>query len=226
MTEETKSDPSPHYPLLQRAFWYAAMGPLELYARATGIYNSPQPLAEYPVRNSPAREGPIVAFGDSLTAGYGTRPPHSYPAQLSRLLRNTVINAGANGDTAEQGLQRIDADVLSHEPAVVIIGFGGNDLMQRRATEQCFACQEQMIERIQATGALTLLLGIRGSWLYGIDFHTPFRELAIKTGSLLVPCVLDSIWGVPWRMHDAAHPNVAGYRIIAQRIAAVLRPHL
>jgi lysophospholipase L1-like esterase len=172
--------------------------------------------------NSPAREGLIIAFGDSLTAGFGAPPDQSYPAHLARILHREIINRGVNGDTAQHGLERLDRDVLSQNPAIVLVCFGGNDLLQRRPIEDCFSCIEEIIRRIQATGALVVLVGIRGSWLYNIDYETPYRELAIRTGCPLVPSVLDGIWGVPWLMSDVAHPNARGYRIIAKRVAVKL----
>jgi lysophospholipase L1-like esterase len=137
-----------------------------------------------------------------------------------------VLNAGVNGDTSQHGFDRLERDVLSLNPAVVLVGFGGNDMIQRRTMDECFGCMEQIVDRLHAAGALVLLVGIRGSWLYKLDYDARYRELATRKGCLLVPCILDDIWGVPWRMHDVAHPNARGYKMIAERIATVLRPHL
>jgi lysophospholipase L1-like esterase len=206
--------------------WYAAMGPLALYGRLSGRCG---PLVEppaYGIRNSPAGPGPIVAFGDSLTAGFGVSREVAFPAQLSSLLQREVVNAGISAETSAQGLARLQHDVLNLNPAVVLIGFGGNDLVQRIPQDECFACIREIVERVQATGAVAVLLGIRGSWLYRIDYHTPFVRLAVETGAVLVPSVLDGIWGKPWLMRDIAHPNARGYTLIAQRVAERLRPHL
>lgn len=209
------------------AAWYALMGPLEVYGRITGQYRAAGPLPPYEVRNLdlPVR-GPIIAFGDSLTAGYGAPKHQSYPAHLGRMLGVQVINRGRNGDTSRQGLDRIRKDVLPLRPGVVIVGFGGNDLMQRLPDDDCFSCLAEIVSALQQQGALVVLLGIRGSWLFKVDYASRFRRLAVETGCLLVPTALDGIWGYPWRMADAAHPNGRGYRLIAAHVATILAPIL
>ena len=70
----------------------------------------------------------IICFGDSLTFGTGAPRAKSYPAQLAKMLGNPVINSGIPGDTTARALQRLDRDVLSKSPRIVLITLGGNDL--------------------------------------------------------------------------------------------------
>src|SRR5687768_13408228 len=72
----------------------------------------------------------IIAFGDSLTAGYGAQEGEAYPARLAARLSVPVVNAGVSGDTTESALDRIQNDVLSANPRIVIIGLGGNDFLR------------------------------------------------------------------------------------------------
>jgi acyl-CoA thioesterase I len=212
--------------------WYLAMLPLELYGRVSGVYRPRCKPLTHPIANTPLRNaGPIVCFGDSLTAGYGVTVAQSYPAQLAGLLNldsSVVINLGKSGETAADGLKRLDKDVLSLDPppCIVVIGFGGNDLMQRRAAADVFNDLAQIIDKLHHAGCAVILMGLRGSWLYKIDYETPFHELVVRKQCGLVPLCLDGIWGWPWRMADAAHPNGRGYKRLAMRVAAVLKPIL
>src|SRR5207244_1517883 len=72
----------------------------------------------------------VIAFGDSLTAGYGAQPGEDYPSKLSALIGTQVVNAGVSGDTTESALARIDNDVLTRNPRIVLVGLGGNDFLQ------------------------------------------------------------------------------------------------
>jgi acyl-CoA thioesterase-1 len=84
--------------------------------------------------NGNSKDITLVCLGDSLTAGYGATTPgvddksKSYPAYLQKKANITVINAGVSGDTTAQGLARVDSDVLSHNPDIVIILLAGNDV--------------------------------------------------------------------------------------------------
>ena len=120
---------------------------------------------------APCAEGPVVvAFGDSITLGSGVKPEESYPAQLQALLREQtavadlkVVNAGVGGNTVTQGLTRLEADVLAHQPRAVLIGFGMNDSVmvaagQPRVPLETFsATLTEVVRRVQATGAQALL---------------------------------------------------------------------
>lgn len=210
--------------------WYLLMGPLELIGRAAGIYRPRFAPLHAPVTNAPARNtGPVVCFGDSLTSGFGVGTGCSYPDCLLRTLTEMnmdVVNLGRSGDTSAEGVSRVERDVLSlnPKPCAVVVGFGGNDLMQRKPVAETFANLEIIVTRLQQAGCVVVLMGIRGSWLFGVDYETPFYVLAKRTGCALVPLCLDGIWGYPWRMADAAHPNAAGCRILAQRVAEILVP--
>src|SRR5207248_3851927 len=87
----------------------------------------PSPYSK--VRNLDSRGANLIAFGDSLTAGYGANPGEDYPTRLSALIGEPVINAGVSGDTTGSALARLNADVLARDPRVVIVGLGGYDVL-------------------------------------------------------------------------------------------------
>src|SRR5206468_9530617 len=83
----------------------------------------------------PTATGPWVAFGDSLTAGYGADPESAYPAVLAKKLGVPIENAGRNGETSKDGLTRIES-VAQRNPRVVLLCFGGNDALQQVPREE------------------------------------------------------------------------------------------
>lgn len=176
--------------------------------------------------NSPAGPGPIVAFGDSLTEGFGAEAGHSYPDYLSQLLGREVINHGVSGETAGDALKRLDRDILQIKPAMVLVCLGGNDLLRRIDATKTFASLREIVDRSQATGAVVVIIGVEGLPLISADFDSYYSDLASETGALYIPDVLDGLMDDQSLMSDSIHPNGAGYKKIAERIAEALQPHL
>lgn len=173
------------------------------------------------IKNYPPKDGTIVAFGDSLIAGTGSTPGNDLVSDLSQLVGEPIDNLGTPGDTARQGLDRIN-DVLSRSPRIAIVLFGGNDFLQLINKNDTFDNLRQIIEKIQESGAIVLLLGIRGGVLVDA-YASRFQSLAAETGSAFVPDVLDGIDTDVTLMSDSVHPNDAGYKRIADKIYPVLR---
>ncbi len=158
----------------------------------------------------------IICFGDSLTSGFGASDKMDYPAQLSRLLGRTVINAGVAGDTTRRALQRLEQDVLSQSPRIVLITLGGNDLKNRIPRETAFGNLRQIVQTIQNAGALVILGGIDLP-LFGRGFGEGYKAVAGETGAILIPDILEGIFGNRRLMSDPIHPNDDGYALMARR---------
>jgi len=160
----------------------------------------------------------IVAFGDSLTQGYQLGEAESYPAQLAKLIDRPIVNRGVSGDSTADGLARLDRDVLSESPRVVLLSLGANDMLRRQPIDETFANLRQIVDRLQARGALVVLIGVEGFPMVHGDYGPRYRALARKTGCVYVPDMLDDVFGDPALMYDQIHPNAAGYARIARRI--------
>ncbi len=174
------------------------------------------------------RHGPgsaIVCFGDSLTAGTGAAPDQSYPAHLARLLGKEVINAGVPGDTTASALARVPRDVLQHSPRIVCITLGGNDLKNGVGREEAFAHLETIVRTIHSSGAMVVLMGIELP-LFGRGWSEGYRDLAKRTGSVLIPNVYEGLMGRPELMSDPVHPNGRGYELLARRVHRAIKPYL
>ncbi len=164
----------------------------------------------------------IIAFGNSLVEGIGASQGNDFVSILSRQLGLDIINAGRSGDTTISAFRRIEQDVLSKEPRVVMVLLGGNDALRRISVEETFQNLGTMIDKIHEKGAGVLLIGIRGGIFSG-EYKKEFRKLAREKEVSYVSDVLDGIFGHPKLMFDPIHPNDTGYALMAGRIEPVLR---
>ncbi len=167
----------------------------------------------------------IICFGDSLTFGTGAPPGQSYPARLSEVIGQPVINAGIPGDTTARALLRLERDVLSRSPRLVLITLGGNDLKNGVDKKIAFKNLREIVAAIQGKGALVVIGGIKLLfWDRGYDEE--YEQLADDTGALLVPDILGGIMGNEKLMHDTIHPNAAGYEIMADKFYQAIKTYL
>ena len=180
---------------------------------------SPTPMAAEPLR--------IVAFGDSLTAGYGLAEKEAFPARLQAALEARghdveVINAGVSGDTASGGLARLDWSVPDGTDAV-ILELGANDALRAidpAATRQAL---DTIVRRLRERGVPILLAGMRAPRNMGADYIAAFDriyvELAETHDVLLYPFFLDGVAAESrLNQRDGIHPTAEGVEIVVERI--------
>jgi lysophospholipase L1-like esterase len=171
-----------------------------------------------PVKNRDSRGTSVITFGDSLTAGYGARHGEDYPSRLAALLGRDVLNAGVSGDTTEMALARIDADVLAHDPRLVIVGLGGNDFLQNVPLDATESNLRAIVRKIHDRGSMVVLLGFRFPSLQK-NYEAMYERIADDEECLLIPDLLDGILADPSLKSDEIHPNGSGYALMAERIA-------
>ncbi len=176
----------------------------------------------------------IVAFGDSLYAGYGLKRGESMPARVEGLLRAqginaTIVNAGVSGDTTAAGRKRLSftLDKLPRKPDLVMLGLGGNDLLRQIPLGETRANLVAMLEELRRRDIPVVLTGMRAPPNLGPDYTVPFDamypELAKKYGAVLDPFLLASTIGDRRLMlPDGIHPNANGTTVIAARIAPLV----
>ena len=163
----------------------------------------------------------IVCFGDSLTYGTGASEGFDYPSQLARLISKPVVNAGVPGDTTADGLQRLDRDVLSLSPDVVLITLGGNDLKNGIPAETALRNLIKIVDALQKQGIMVIIGGLSFG-LADRGYGKAYLNLAKQTGVGLVPNILEGIIGKAELMSDPIHPNDKGYAAVAERFFKVL----
>ena len=169
------------------------------------------------VANLAAPGSAIVSFGDSLTAGFGAEPGQDYPSGLSKRIGVTVANAGVSGDTTESALARLDG-VLASRPRMVIVGLGGNDYLRGIAIGTTEANLRAIVQKIQASGAMVVLLGFSFPSL-NANYASMYERVAEDERCLLVDGVMNGILRDRSLKSDEIHPNARGYALMAERIA-------
>jgi len=174
------------------------------------------------VRNLDSRGSNVIAFGDSLTAGYGANAGEDYPSRVSAATGIAIINAGVSGDTTEMALARIDNAVLSRDPRIVIVGLGGNDYLQSVPIATTETNLRLIIDKIETAGAAVILLGFRFPSL-NADYESMYQRVAKDERCVFVANVLSGILTHPELKSDEVHPNARGYQLMADRIAGPLQ---
>jgi acyl-CoA thioesterase-1 len=177
------------------------------------------------VRNLRSSGEAIICFGDSLTEGVGAIPGEDYPTILSRQIGFPVINAGQRGDTTGQALARLADDVLNRHPRLVIVLLGGNDFLRQLPRSESRKNLAAIVQRIQQDGAMVIIAGIKLGF-FTDEFAAIYEETAKEFGALYIPQVMHGILSDARLRSDPIHPNGAGYRLIAERIAERLKPLL
>lgn len=176
------------------------------------------------IKNAGKTGATIVAFGDSLTYGKGAPRKQTYPAVLAELTGKNIVNLGLNGDTGAAAPCRLP-QVLEHRPYMVLIEFGGNDFMRGAAFEQTLASISQIIDEVQAAGAVAVVVDTGG--YYAMEkYSKAYKKLAREKGAVFVPGILDGIFGKKDLMSDQIHPNAAGYKIVAERVYKEIKDYL
>ena len=169
----------------------------------------------------------IVAFGDSLTAGYGLAANEAFPAQLQRALvakglAVNVVNAGVSGDTTAGGLARLDWSVPDGTDAV-ILELGANDALRGFDPAVTRKALDTMLRRLQERKISVLLCGMVAppnmGAEYGRAFNAIYPDLAAQTGAILYPFFLTGVAADPkLNQRDGLHPTAAGVAVIVDRI--------
>ncbi|ACC97951.1 Lipolytic protein family [Elusimicrobium minutum Pei191] len=166
----------------------------------------------------------IVAFGDSLTYGHGASPGKSYPDILAQKTNMRVVNLGVSGETAPQGLARIN-DVFKHRPYMVLIEFGGNDFIRKTPFEETVSAIEKMVDAVQAQGAVAVIVDTGGNPFMG-KYTKAYKQIAKEKGAVFVPAIMDGILTNPKLKSDQIHPNNEGYAVLAERVYKGIKKYL
>jgi acyl-CoA thioesterase I len=176
-------------------------------------------------RNYPPKAtGPWIAFGDSLTSGYGDSKGKDYPTLLGQKLGLAIENHGIPGQTTGQAMGRAET-AARNSPRVVLLCLGGNDGLQQIPRETMFKNLSDIITKFHAEGSFVVLIGVRSATLRDKN-EAGFEELAKRKKVFYISNLLDGVFTDPRFMSDQVHPNDAGYEKIAERIAKELQPVL
>ena len=204
---------------------------MDLRATVLAVVTITGLLATAPALPAAAEPLRLMAFGDSLTHGYGLAPGETFPEQLEAALRTegfdvTVLNAGNSGDTTAGGLARLDW-ALANEPDAVILELGANDGLRGLDPEATYANLDAMLAKLKGEGLPVLLAGMLAppnlGREYGEAFNAIYPRLAEKHDVPLYPFFLEGVAAQrALNQGDGIHPNADGVAEIVTRI----KPHV
>ena len=164
----------------------------------------------------------ILAFGDSLTEGYGTEPENSYPSVLAELSGRRVVNAGISGETTSEGLIRFAETLDTHNPKLLILLEGGNDILQNLSSAEAKNNLSLMLQEAKARNISIVFLGVPEKNLF--SSAAPFyAELAEEHKVVFKKDLIAKLLKSPSLKSDSVHLNAKGYRKMAEGIHDILK---
>lgn len=186
------------------------------------------PASAQPAAGVPAQAPKILAFGDSLTAGYGLKREEALPFQLQALfdaqgIPVMFIPAGVSGDTTASGLNRLEWTLKRQQPDYAILALGGNDMLRAIDPATSERNLRRMLDMFKAQNIPVLIAGMRAPVSYGAaysqGYDKMYASLAKEYGAVFYPFLLEGVAENPaLNLRDGVHPNAQGVQIVARRL--------
>ena len=202
-------------------------------AKSKTDYDLDKPLIKPEINNDKPK---ILAFGDSLTAGFGLTEKESYPYLLQQKLEADgynyeVLNLGVSGETSYGGLERIDWALEQENIEILILELGANDLLRGLPVKKMKENLGTIIKKAKAKNIKVLLCGMLApdamGEQYQRDFVMAFPDLAKEYDVEFMPFVLENVaMDKDLNQADGIHPNAKGSKIMTQNIYTYLKPLL
>jgi acyl-CoA thioesterase I len=169
----------------------------------------------------------ILAFGDSITAGYGLADQDTLPTRLAEALNKmgrpvTMINGGVSGDTSADGVTRLDW-ALADKPQIMILALGANDMLRGLDPKATRANLDAIIQKAKAADVEIVLAGMLSPPNLGSEYKAAFDaiypDLAKAHNLLFMPFLLQDVVQVSdLNQADGIHPNGNGVAIIVRNL--------
>jgi len=163
----------------------------------------------------------ILAFGDSLTFGVGTKPEFSYPSQLAQLTGLQVINAGVSGEITDDGLIRLRKELETLQPDLIILLEGGNDILRNIPFDEIKSNLSEMITLAEKDNIPVILIGVPKKNLFS-DSASFYLELAQQHQIIFDGEIIGDLIRTRSMKSDSVHFNQKGYRKLAENIYQLL----
>lgn len=167
-------------------------------------------------------EDTVLAFGDSLTYGTGAEAGEAYPAQLQQIIGRTVVNAGVPGETTAEGLARLPEALAEYRPHLLLLCLGGNDMLRHLDPAATVGNLRAMLLLARQHQVEAVLIGVPAPRLLG---GTPefYADIAREFDVPYEGKVFNEVLKTPGLKSDPIHANAAGYRVVAERLAGLLK---
>lgn len=193
----------------------------------TGILTGCDKKKQYPPLFAGAK---VLAFGDSLTAGYGAPTNHSYPDFLANMTNWNIINAGVSGNTTADALVRLPELLKKHQPDFVLTGIGGNDVLRRLPETQMRQNIIKICEQVKTAGILHMLIAmpqfsLMGAAVGSLKDNSLYKEVAKKFDMPIQENGWSTVLSEERYRSDALHGNAEGYRYFAELLKKSLEDY-
>lgn len=196
----------------------------------SGKQNSLNSVYKVPVND----DSTIVCFGDSLTYGHGADSlTESWPALLQKRVTIPVINSGRNDDTTTDGLERFAKDVTEHNPAVLVIDFGGNDLYspaKKNSIKKIEANFRKMLEQVDFNNTQVYVMRFYNDEMRFLDLFGSFDRMLCRLEKDFPVIIIWDAWKDAWGHKDCkfdmSHCNAKGYTVMEKNIFQMIEPCL
>jgi lysophospholipase L1-like esterase len=170
----------------------------------------------------------VLALGDSLTEGAGVAPEEAWPNLLASRTGWVVINGGVSGDTTGDALRRLPALLEEHNPVLVLVALGGNDMLRHVSQEDTVANLGKMLAMIKAHGAKPVLLAtpkpsVAGAVFQNLSAADFYRRVAEEHQVPMIEDAIAEVLSDPQLKGDPLHPNTAGHAKLSQKIFDALK---
>jgi acyl-CoA thioesterase I len=200
---------------------------------ALGALSAVLALSLFGCRQSPTQAvipsgATVLAFGDSITHGTGAEKGEDWPTLLAAKTGWNLVNAGIPGDTAQGGRARIASLLSQYQPALVIVGLGGNDFLRRRPADQVKEDLRDILRQVKSNGTPVVLLAVPAPSLLAavasqLSDSPLYKALAEEEGVVLLEDVISTVLSNNALKADPIHPNAEGYRRMAEAIHKALQ---
>lgn len=170
----------------------------------------------------------VLALGDSLTAGAGVTPEEAWPDLLAGRTGWVVTNGGVSGDTSGDALRRLPSLLEEHNPVLVLVTLGGNDMLHQLPQEETVANLGQILTLIKAHGAKPALLAtpkpsVAGAVFQNLSAADFYRKVADEHQVPLIEDAVAEVLSDPKLKGDPLHPNAAGHALLSEKIFDALK---
>lgn len=170
----------------------------------------------------------VLALGDSLTAGNGVASGEAWPDLLAERTGWVVINGGVSGDTSGGALRRLPALLEQHDPLLVLVALGGNDMLRHVPQAETIANLVRILDMIRAQGAKPVLLAtpepsVAGAVFRNLSAADFYRQVADEQQVPMIEDAIADVLSDPQMKGDPLHPNAAGHAQLSQNIFDALK---
>jgi acyl-CoA hydrolase len=170
----------------------------------------------------------VLVLGDSLSYGTGANAGEDYPALLAKSTGWNIINEGIPGDTSEGGLQRLPALLEAHQPKLLIVELGGNDLLRQAPQTEIINNLKTILTMAKTQGTSTILMAMPEisplkAAVGNLSDHPLYENIAKETATPLIADVFSDVLSDRDLKADQIHANALGYRVISDKLYVKLQ---